>query len=65
MTLLGWKVAGALLALYLLLGAMGQGIENYRDMQGGFQREIPRTICSPTTGREVPVCVWDQYEWRE
>ena len=58
----GLRVALYFLAFYLLLVALGQGLENYSDMQGGFRREMPRTICSPITGREIPVCVWDQYE---
>lgn len=35
----GWKLAAWLLAVYLLLGFLGQGLENYVDMQAGFQRD--------------------------
>ena len=66
MILRGWLVAGAFLAFWALLGALGQGLENYRDMQGGFQRDVPVTVCCPITGRTLPVPdLWAQYDRRK
>ena len=59
------RTALLFVALWLLLLGMGQGLENYAAMQGGFQRELPKTICSPITGREIPVCLWDRYETKK
>ncbi len=56
--MIGLRTALLFLAFWLLLGAMGQGIENYRDMQSGFQRELPQVVCSPITGRTLPVPSW-------
>lgn len=58
MILRGWIVAVAFLAFWLFLLGMGQGLENYAAMQAGFQRELPQTMCSPITGRTLPVPSW-------
>lgn len=63
---LGWLVAAAFLGFWVLLGALGQGIESYRAIQAGFQRELPVTACSPITGRTLPVPdLWAQYDRRK
>lgn len=60
---MGLRTALLFVALWLFLLGMGQGLENYRDMQSGFQRELPVKVCSPTTGREIPVpSWWAQYD---
>lgn len=54
----GLRIALLFLGFWILLGALGQGIENYCEIQGGFHRELPQTMCSPITGRTLPVPSW-------
>ena len=48
------------MVFWLLLEFAAQGWLEWRAVQSGFQREMPKTVCSPITGRKIPVCVWDQ-----
>jgi len=59
---IGLRTALLFLAFWLFLLGMGQGLENYAAMQAGFQRELPQTMCSPITGRSLPVDLWAQYD---
>lgn len=60
-----WLRAFALVLAFLALEFAAQGWIEWRAIQAGFQRELPRTVCCPTTGREIPVCVWDECERRK
>lgn len=50
-----WFKAFALILFILLLEFAAQGWITWRAVQAGFQREVPRTVCSPTTGRTITI----------
>lgn len=59
---MGLRTALLLLSAYLVLEFVAQGWLEWRDMQAGFQRELPVTMCSPITGRTLPVDLWAEYD---
>lgn len=61
---MSWLKAFAFILFIIILEFAAQGWLEWRAMQSGFQRELPKTVCSPTAGREIPVCVWDEEEGR-
>lgn len=67
----GLRTALLFLALWLFFLGMGQGVESYCEIQGGFQRDVPEIMCSPITGRTLPPVgiywsdsrAWAQDDW--
>lgn len=49
----GLRTAALFFAIWLLLEFVAQGWLGWQMIQSGFQRELPKTVCSPITGRRL------------
>ena len=62
---MGWLKAMAFALFLLGLEFAAQGWIEWREVQAGFRLDVQQTICSPITGRELPVVGthWTGDDW--
>ena len=59
---MGWLKALAFALFLLGLEFFAQGWVEWQTVQDGFRRDVPVKVCSPITGREIPVDMWAGYD---